>query len=482
MLLFRSFKDYVGTLEKTYGEDIAFRWYNAKDKTIACRTFAEFVDAVRRAASFYERILDGAYGKHVAFLGENSFDYCVNFLGIMLAGGVAVNLNPRENEEILIYELDFSDVDYVVLDKKVWREEPEYLNKYEGRCASMTDYNGETITDIKEYPVDILAAMIFTSGTTGRHKCVALSAKNLIFNITPFLDGVGSVEDSVEKKIKTAMHIMPMHHIAGIDMFLGYIGGGIALHVCTDFRLLMRNLEILGADTTFAVPMVVEWWAQLLKEGQKDKLGGLISVGSGGAAMRPDVAQTFREYGIAISNSYAMSETTGAGCFNVVTLSDRNDSVGRSSKGVEIKIIEDEICFRSEAIMDYGYYKNQEETDKILIDGWLHSGDLGYIDEEGYVYITGRKKNLIILSSGENINPEELEILIGANDYVTEVIVKEKENQICAEIYSESGNTKEIEEHIENVNMELPMFKNITLIEFRKVPFEKTSSGKIKRN
>ena len=145
-----------------------------------------------------------------------------------------------------------------------------------------------------------------------------------------------------------------------------------------------------------------------------------------------------------------------------------------------MKLEDGEVCFKGTAVA-LGYYKDPEGMAEAFRDGWFHTGDLGYLDEDGDLYITGRKKNLIILSNGENVSPEELETLLLKNANIREVVVKEKDDKICAEIYCDVQMQDAIEAYINQVNKSLPYYKQIVLTEYRTEPFERTASGKIKR-
>ena len=155
-------------------------------------------------------------------------------------------------------------------------------------------------------------------------------------------------------------------------------------------------------------------------------------------------------------------------------------SVGQPISGVEIKIEDGEVCLRGEAMMK-GYYKDTIATAQVIQNGWLHTGDLGYLDEDGYLYLTGRKKNLIILASGENINPEEVEVLISQCPEVEEVLVKEKNGRLCAEIFCAIDQQKTVANYISELNKTLALYTRVSLAEYREQPFEKTATGKIKR-
>ena len=164
----------------------------------------------------------------------------------------------------------------------------------------------------------------------------------------------------------------------------------------------------------------------------------------------------------------------------------KDGSVGHLVPGIEVMITEEgEVAFKGDLVMK-GYYKNPEATDDALIDGWYHTGDLGYVDEDNFIFLTGRKKNLIILSNGENVSPEELEEKLLRFDSINEVVVSADDGVICAEIYPETNDSEEnlytqIQNEIDSLNKQLPAYKQITRTVFRNTPFEKTTTKKIRR-
>lgn len=165
---------------------------------------------------------------------------------------------------------------------------------------------------------------------------------------------------------------------------------------------------------------------------------------------------------------------------NYIPFSQKKKSVGHPFGNAQLAIQNSEILVKSDALM-LGYYKNPEATAEALQDGWLHTGDLGYLDEDGYLYITGRKKNLIILSTGENVNPEELEALLLRSPDVQETLVVEKNNRICALVYCAPEKQEAVRRYVDEINTQVAIYKRIGLIEFREEPFPRTASGKIKR-
>lgn len=207
---------------------------------------------------------------------------------------------------------------------------------------------------------------------------------------------------------------------------------------------------------------------------------------SGGAYLSPEIIEGYREFGLEIAQGYGMTECSPRIC-NGKKNSEAPESVGEIVPGCEIKISDGEIWVKSRSVM-MGYYKNPEETAKSLTqDGWLMTGDLGYMDDRGYLYLTGRKKNLVILSNGENVSPEELENQFALYPPVKEIVVHAKEGKITAEVYPDPEYVSddiraEIQKKIDEVNEEFPPAKHIVNLVIRDTEFQKTTSRKIIRS
>ena len=216
--------------------------------------------------------------------------------------------------------------------------------------------------------------------------------------------------------------------------------------------------------------------------------GKLKTICSGGAYLDPDYVDRFAEYGITILQGYGMTECAPV-ISNNLEWDNRKGSVGKLLPNCEGKIVDNEIWIKGSSVMQ-GYYKMPEQTAETLEDGWLKTGDLGYIDEDNYVYITGRKKNLIILANGENVSPEEIENQIIKDDLVKEIIVRDKDKVIQAEIfpdyeYAEAAGISDIPAKLQEVldayNSDAPLYRRVLDLVVRETEFEKNTSKKIKR-
>ena len=216
--------------------------------------------------------------------------------------------------------------------------------------------------------------------------------------------------------------------------------------------------------------------------------GRLKTICSGGAYLNPDYVEKFAEYGITILQGYGMTECAPV-ISNNLAWENKVGSVGKLLPNCKGKVVDNEIWVKGSSVM-MGYYKMPKETAEALEDGWLKTGDLGYIDEDNFVYITGRKKNLIILANGENVSPEEIENQIAKEELVKEIIVREKDKVIQAEIfpdyeYAEKNSISDIsaklQEMIDAYNSTAPVYKRVLNLVVRETEFEKNTSKKIKR-
>lgn len=288
---------------------------------------------------------------------------------------------------------------------------------------------------------DQLCTIMFTSGTTGKSKGVMLTHRNLAENAT-----------CLDMKIPprtTILSVLPIHHAycLSMDILKGISLGSI---ICINDSLLRvaKNIRLF----------------------------------------QPDMIDLFESYGITILQGYGMTECAPVISTNV-SWDIRKNSVGKLLPNCEAKVVDKELWVRGSSVMQ-GYYHMPEETKETLVDGWLRTGDLGYVDEDGFVYLTGRKKNLIITKNGENVSPEELENKIGEARLVQEILVREKEGVIEAEIfpdldYVKKKRIKNVEEELQKVidayNQEAPAYKRVYKLKVREREFEKTPSKKIKR-
>lgn len=342
-------------------------------------------------------------------------------------------------------------------------------------------------------PVDKerLCAILFTSGTTGKSKGVMLNHRNLTDNAV-----------CLDMKIPAgtvSMTLLPIHHAYCFTMdILKAVYIGMTICINDSLMHVSKNMKLFQPEIILLVPLVIESvYAKLKDAGSlipkklaaKAAFGGKLRIiCSGGAYLDPEYIDRFKEYGITILQGYGMTECSPVISTNLEWESKKN-SVGKLIPNCEAKTVDEEIWVRGSSVM-MGYYKMPGETREALSDGWLRTGDLGYVDEDGFVFITGRKKNLIILANGENVSPEELENQLNREPLVKEVIVSEGDRVLQAEIfpdydYAKKKHIKQVQEKLQEMldrfNQDMPAYKKIHKLVVRETEFEKTPSKKIKR-
>ena len=379
-----------------------------------------------------------------------------------------------------------------------------------------------------------MSEMLFTSGTTSEPKIVMLSHKNICFNIHEQCKMLEIVPEDV------FLSVLPIHHTYECTCgFLTPLYRGASVAYCEGLRHIQKNMQQAKVTVFLGVPLIFETlyrkiWEGIGKQGKTnlvkkmikvtnaldkigihlkkkifkeihEQLGGHIKVLIvGAAAMTPGVSKGFRDLGILTVQGYGLSE-----CAPIVALNRdvdyKDDAAGLPLPNEEVKIDNPneegvgEIIVKGDHVM-LGYYKNDEENKKALKDGWFYTGDLGFIDEDGFIHITGRKKNVIITKNGKNIYPEEIETMLLRNDYIKECMVygkKDKDDvKLAAEIvldndyieekFKDNPKTKEelkqiVWEEVKKINQELVSYKHVKEINIRDTEFKKTTTMKIKR-
>ena len=482
------------------------------------KTYADLHDDVNAFGEwmYHKKIKD----KHVAIIGENSYEWLVAYFATVNGGSVAVAIDKSLPDEEIISLAKMADTDVVFVSDTYYEKVKKKATRKVYNLKDFDEYLKEGRKLLKDgknefsrYEIipEKTATILFTSGTSGVSKGVELTNQNIAFEI---------VHTSMLFAPKGGtLAVLPFHHafglVVGILMVTNY---GQPIFINKSLKHVKKNMEEFGPQTMFLVPMFVEYfhkqiWLEIEKKGKtkvfkrlmkstdilrKAKLdlrskiygpikkvfgGNLETIICGGAALDPMYVREFRTWGIEILNGYGATECSP--CTAVNRLYHHKDgSVGHLVPGIEVKATEEgEIAFRGDLVMK-GYYKNPEATDEALVDGWYHTGDLGYVDEDNFIFLTGRKKNLIILSNGENISPEELEQDLARDSAVEEVLVYDENGKIVAEIYPDE-NHRDDKEYFEKlkskVNKGRPIYKQITRVKLRNEEFIKNASMKIVR-
>lgn len=498
----KTIREILVQAEQQFGNEDAVR-YKVKKDEITAKSYTQ----LRQDSESFSNAIKalGEQGGHVAVTGATSYPWLVAYFGIVNGGNVAVPLDVSLPAEELCELIDRADATIFVVDEL----RKDVISIVKERCPKLkyliSMQKEEHDTDIlsfwqliKEHAgsfdyepdPDSLCTIMFTSGTTGKSKGVMLTQRNMAENAT-----------CLDMKIPARtviLSVLPIHHAycLSMDILKGISLGSI---ICINDSLIrvVKNIKLFEPNMILMVPLMIETIAKKLEESAwipapivKNKVFGkqFHTICSGGAYLNPAYIDLFAKYGITILQGYGMTECSPV-ISTTVSWDIRKDSVGQLMPNCEAKTVDEELWVRGSSVM-MGYYKMPEETAETLKDGWLVTGDLGYVDEEGFVYLTGRKKNLIITKNGENVSPEELENKLGENRLVQEILVRENEGVIEAEIFPDYEYAKkkgkkdipaELQKIIDAYNQKAPAYKKIYSLKVRETEFEKTPSKKIKR-
>ena len=563
---YRDFRELLNKAEEKFHDRDAFvikHKVGRKEVSYEHITFSRFRDDVN---AFGQGLLNEfGVGKRFAIIGKNRYEWMTAHFAVLGGLGVSVPLDKGLPYEELESSLARSYADVLIFDP-AHKEQVEKLKETGVTSVknfiSMEELEGYTsVYDYMEKGREALTAggarytelcidpeaidiLLFTSGTTSMAKAVMLCQRNIMSN----LEAIEKVIDIIPGDV--SMAFLPYHHTFGSVGQFAMIAGGATSAYCDGLKYIQKNLVEYKVSVFFCVPLLIESiykkvMATVEKEGKAktvafgmkltgalkkigidirrkvfkevlDKLGGDIRlVISGASAIDPEALEGFKAFGIDAVQGYGMTESSPVICCENL-FEYKSGSIGRSLPGVEAKIFEPneegvgELIARGPNVMA-GYYENEEETSKVLVDGWLHTGDLAYVDKDGYVFICGRKKNVIVLKNGKNVYPEELEVLINNLPYVEECMVfgqprnhdgDHKDLAICAKIVYNVAWMKEnhgldawaegaeldqakIEEivkaDIDKINETLPAYKQMLRVVVTDQEMVKTTTGKVKR-
>lgn len=455
----------------------------------------------------------------VGLFGTASAHYVSVLIGTMASGNVAVPMDYQMDYEHLTYCLKKAEVDILFYDFvhepmiSDIRESLSFISAFYSlqsvkKNPCLNDilknpaYSGRTWAENGEVPEvtkDTLAMILFTSGTTGQSKGVMLTNHNLVGNTLS--------QERVNYPGKpVALSVLPIHHVFCISVDFLYIMsyGGVTC-INGDMSMLAKHLLLFDPMIIRMVPMIAKALynkiatlasvdPSLTEEDVVRQVYGksLFRIVCGGGGLSPELAEKYTNFGINIGQGYGMSECSPIISEPVMGRPDKVTSAGKILEHVEVRIADQgEIQVRSPFVMQ-GYINDKVLTDEAFTeDGWLKTGDIGYVDDEGFLYLTGRLKNLIILSNGENVAPEEIEDSFISEPLISDIIVYGENDMVCCEIYpdflyAEKCDIRDIELELNRIvkehNEELPPFKRILRTRMRKAPFKKTTSGKIIRN
>lgn len=503
----------------------------------------------------------GLRGRKIAVIGENSYYWAISYFAIANGVGVVVPIDRELKEKEVANLLKRAEVSAVIYSKKMKKVMDEVLEDRElrktltypiqmdlsddedGRISlrrllshgmDLLDNGDRKYLDV-EVDSDALAVLLFTSGTTGLAKGVMLSHRNIVSNTVNMSKYVKIIDGGV------GLSVLPMHHT--YEMTCHVITGlyqGMSIAICEGLKYIQKNLVEAQVNVMLAVPLIFEMMHKKIlskaKESSKDKTlrrmmnisrkfklynkgnitrrlfsnvhnvtGGKISQFiAGGAAINPQVIEDYEAMGFPIFQGYGMTECSPIIAVNKDRYS-KAAAAGLPLPGTEVKIYNPdekgigEIICRGPSVM-LGYYRDDDATREALRNGWLHTGDYGYFDQDGFLYVSGRKKSVIITKNGKNIFPEEVEFYLTESEYIEEALVhgidglRNDDVIIKAEIFpnyplfenenpevSEDYIEEKIGEIIEKINDTVPKYKRIKRYYIRKTEFEKTTTKKIKR-
>ena len=474
-------------MEQEFPDNVAIRYVAEDGKTVVEKKYREYAQDIRRMVAYLKAEVPDIKGQRIVLLSRNCYEFCVASFGIILAGGVLVTLNQKKTWEELEYELGLVEPVLILNDGIDYGCRAELEAAYGPKLRPMDCYKetapGELTNCVGH---DDLMMLMFTSGTTGRSKGVMLSERNMCASLHTYSEvaenWITNRLPAGQKLPLSHMTLLPLFHMACFVCVMSYPPAGWALNLCGDIRDFYRDLGLMHSDVMASAPMLVETIYNDMKRGRVSRLNGLWDLCCSSAALDPKMLLELAQNGFVVNQCYGMTETFGDGILNFTQVEKHMSAVGKPDDHVQYKLDETgEICIKGDCVM-LGYYKDPEATAEVIdADGWFHTGDLARMDEEGFYYITGRKKNLIILASGENVSPEELEKKLALCPAITECIVKEKGQKICAVIYCPEDKQEEVRAFVTEVNRSLTLYKRISAVEFTVEPLPRNALGKLLR-
>ena len=553
-------KHMLETSVELFPDNVAFWQKFKKGEPYTPITFRQTLEDVNALGTAL--ISRGLKNKKIGVIGENSYFWAISYLAVACGVGVVVPLDKELSAGELEQLVEQSGISCVLMSSKYKLTFKSMLDRKVGNLEFLVDTGAESSNDRvyayrelisegknllslgdrayldAEIDPEALGVLLFTSGTTGVSKGVMLSHRNLCSEImlAPLL--IKYTQDDI------FFSVLPLHHTYECTCgFLVSIYRGSSIGYCEGLKYIQKNLQELKPTIFCGVPLIFDnlhnaIMKNVRKQGKEALVTRIMKVGrfterfgiglpkallgkirdvfggrmrllvSGGAAIRPEIMRFFNDLGFIMIQGYGLTECAPLAAAIPTEKKYYNyESVGRVMEQVEVKIIDKdeegvgEICLKGPNVM-MGYYNNPEETEKSLIDGWFHTGDLGYIDKQKYIYITGRKKNVIITANGKNVYPEELENYLDESLFVSESMVwagddgNGNEKTIIATIKPDMDEVRNylgdeaddpesirelIQSEVDSINEPQPLFKKIGKVIIKMDDFDKTTTKKIKR-
>ena len=509
-------KNLLDFCAETYKDEKAF-WYKKRKQEIN-KSYIDVRNDVNALGTYLDIL--NVRNTHIAILGENSYEWIISYFAIVSGGNVVVPIDKELDVKDIDNLLKKADVS-ILIHSDAYTEEAEQCTVKTINMKSFPDFisignelinSGNTGYLLREIDREKMCSIVFTSGTTGEPKGVMLNHHSLI------RDAIRSAQNLYAPK--GTVSILPLYHTFGwMSCVLDQMILGHEVYIICSLKRVMSDIQYAQPRHISVVPMLIgamynEIWNNARKSGKEKKLktaikfsnsllkigidirrklfkevydafgGNLEMIISGGSAIDEKYIKGFNNFGIKLTNGYGITECSPI----VATMRNKHyapGSVGCVHPGTECRIVDGEIQLKGETLF-LGYYKDETATKEAFDGDWFKTGDLGSFDQDGLLHITGRKKNLIILSNGKNVSPEELEAKITEKiPGIKEILVYAENDKITAEIYSDEPdeNKKEaVNGQILSLNRELPQYKQIAKVKFRDTEFPKTSTKKIIRN
>ena len=551
---YANIRDVVQDGIKKYPKNIAFTIKNKVGKDVQYKniTYKDLGEEINDVGSGFLKM--GLKDKKIAIIGPNTYEWALAYISILYGVGVAVPLDKGLPNQEIEDSVVRGEAEAIIFDEKyidVIKEIKEKGNSRVKNYICMQDIEDKdfvTLSNVKElgkreiekgnrefFNLEInnekASLIIFTSGTTSQSKAVMLSHKNIASDINSL--------NAAEKLYPTDvnMQMLPFHHTFSSTGILLMLNNGVKNVFCDGLRHIQNNMKEYKVSVFVCVPLILEAMhkrvmAEIKKKGKEKSVdfakkltrfllkfkidirkklfkeilnnfgGNMRFVVSGAAAIDKKVAEDFNSWGILTVQGYGLTETSPVVCGENAKFI-RYGSVGVPLDDIQVKIENPdekgigELVVKGPNVM-LGYYKNEEATKDVLIDGWYHTGDLGYRDKDGYLFITGRKKNVIVFKNGKNVFPEELEELVDKLPYVAESLVfgypKDDDLIVSVKIVYDENYVKmflnnmseeELKEKawndIKEINQEVPKYKHMKKLILTKEPMIKTTTAKVKR-
>ena len=554
----KDFRELLNRSAEKYPNNVAYKFkenLGKPNQRVVEKTYKEVKEEV---VALGTKLLEmGLENKKIAVIGNNRYQWCESYLAVTTSNMVIVPLDKalpsneikslieRSKADAVIYENKYNEVFenlknegnetlkyYINMDLKEDKDEILSFRKLIESGKELIANGNKRYEEIK-IDNEKMSILIFTSGTTSMAKGVMLSQKNITSNILAMARMSKMYDNDV------LLSFLPLHHTFECTItFLHGFYSGVTVAFCDGLKYIAKNLQEYQVSVFVAVPLVLETIYKKIRKGIKDQgkeklvnamskianfllifhidirrkvfksvldqMGGKLRIAYFGAASMDKAAiEGYNNFGIATVQGYGLTETSPL----LAAETDKQKcpgSVGMAPYNIELKL-EDvdengigEILAKGPNIM-LGYYENPEATEEAMKDGWFHTGDLGYFNKDGYLFISGRKKEVIVLKNGENVFPSDIEFLVNKLPYVQESILYSKENskgeitlgikivydeEFMKEKYGDKNKTEYkqiIWEDIKEINKKLPIFKKIKELKITTEPLEKTTTQKIKR-